>query len=257
MRRVLSAAFALGILTACGGRITGPSSSTSPSPARTSVASTPPTTTTTTPPSPTASPTPQAQVELPAGAPRKFGEPVEPDKIPLADIAPPHSQLTDSWLGPSPTGAAGQVVFTWSRGSDPFSAEHGLEVWQRFVDQPAWRVVYAFTDASDSGVLGVRFENGDLTGDGAEDLLTFEDTGGSGACGLWRVVESGAGFAAEIYNRQACDTQIEMGAGDLQVTEAVYLPGDAHCCPSKTRHTTLAWDGTAWQVTGRSVTPND
>ncbi len=178
------------------------------------------------------------------------------DQVPLADLAPPNAQITDDWLAPPTSDAIPQIAFTWTRGADPFASERGLEVWQRFPDKPAWRVVYAFTDAADSGVLGVRFETGDLTGDGVQDLLTFEDMGGSGACGIWRVVESGVGSATEIYDKHTCDTQVELGAYGLQITEAVFEPGDAHCCPSKTRNTTLAWDGTAWQVTSRSVTPN-
>jgi hypothetical protein len=177
--------------------------------------------------------------------------------VPLADIAPPGARVDNSFVvGPSSNAIEG-IQLTWTRGSDPFGAEHGFEIWQRFADEPAWRVVYAFTDASDSGVLGVRFDNGDLTGDGIDDTLTFEGTSGSGACGVWRVIETGAGFAAEIYDRQTCDTQIETGAGTLEVTEAVYMPSDAHCCPSKTRRTSLKWDGEGWEVIAREVTPND
>ena len=46
-----------------------------------------------------------------------------------------------------------------------------------------WRAVYAFTDPARSGVFGIRVDTGDLTGDAIADLLSFEDLGGSGACG--------------------------------------------------------------------------
>ena len=65
------------------------------------------------------------------------------------------------------------------------------------------------------GVLGISMEPGDLTGDGIVDLLTNEHTGGSGACGRWRVIASEPGVATEIFRRDTCDTDIAIAAGDF------------------------------------------
>jgi hypothetical protein len=149
------------------------------------------------------------------------------------------------------------VAFAWARGSDPFATQSGFEVWTRTRRaEPPWQVVYAFTDEPSSGVLGVRAEAfADVTGDGVPDALTFEDLGGSGACGVWRVVRMGRGDATEIYAKQTCDAQMRILGRELQIRASVYRPGDAHCCPSAYRTTTLRWSGEGWDVVDRSTTP--
>jgi hypothetical protein len=104
-------------------------------------------------------------------------------------------------------------------------------------------------------VLGVRLSSADLTGDGVDDLLTEEQRGGSGACATWRVIASAAGSAAEIFLRDGCDTEISAINGTLEIREAVYEPGDPHCCPSAYRTTVLAWDGQAWQQLSSELKP--
>ncbi len=42
----------------------------------------------------------------------------------------------------------------------------------------------------------------------------------------------------------------------LEITEAVYAPGDAHCCPSAFRTTVLTYAGDGrWTVASKTVTP--
>jgi hypothetical protein len=148
------------------------------------------------------------------------------------------------------------IVALWSRGEDPFARALGLVVWAPFADPPPWRVVYAFTDRPREQVLGIRPQTGDLTGDGREDLLTFEETGGSGACGVWRVIAQTDEGAEEILHRETCDTTIDLtDQGTLSVREAVFAPDDPHCCPSAVRLTTLAWTGARWRVVERTVEP--
>ena len=96
-------------------------------------------------------------------------------------------------LQTTPQDPIDQIALAWRRGADPFASTHGLVVWQRS-DGPEWRALYAFTDRPRTGVLGISMEPGDLTGDGIVDLLTNEHTGGSGACGRWRVVASNPGW---------------------------------------------------------------
>ena len=209
------------------------------------------------PPSPTAppgTPTILPTIDLPNDAPRAYPNDVGVDQVPIADLLPPGAHATGVSRLSASQGSVPEIAAAWTRGSNPFAAEHGLVVWQPFDAGKPWRVVYAFTDGPSSGVLGVRFETGDLTGDGVSDALTFEDTGGSGGCGVWRVVESGTGSASEIFRRGTCDAQVEMGAGALLIREAQYEPGDAHCCPSRFRTTTLRWNGGRWVVVHRTLT---
>ena len=55
-----------------------------------------------------------------------------------------------------------------------------------------------------------------------------------------------------------CDGRIEPGPriARARVTRSVYREGDAHCCPSAMRMTTLTWNGTAWKVTDRTLIEN-
>jgi hypothetical protein len=61
--------------------------------------------------------------------------------------------------------------------------------------------------------------------------------------------------AEQIWNRTTCDTQVRPADGDLVVREAVFETGDAHCCPSAFRTTTLRWNGETWDVVSRETTP--
>jgi hypothetical protein len=249
MRRLAAVTFFVLLASSCGGE-----SAPVPSPSRTNQP-------TATPPGPSltgtvATPTPPTSptIEVPVDAPTTYGRRLTSDKVPVADLVPLGAEVTTAWRLPPTTDQVPQIALAWTRGVDPFSAEHGFEVWQQFPDKPPWRVVYAFTDPPSEGVLGVRFDVGDVTGDAIPDVLTFEDKGGSGGCGDWRVVQSGAGFATAILRRSTCDTQIEIASGRLRIRAAEYEPGDSHCCPSRFRTTTIRWDGKAWTVVDRVVT---
>jgi hypothetical protein len=106
-------------------------------------------------------------------------------------------------------------------------------------------------------VFGIRVDAGDLTGDAIPDLLSFEDVGGSGACGTYRVIASTVGDASEIFRRATCDTEIAISKGDLRVREAVFEPDDPHCCPSAFRTSVLRWNGATWEEVSSEVVPTD
>lgn len=249
MRRLATFSTLLVLVTSCGVE-----SAPVPSPTRTVEP-------TATSPSPTltgtATPilTPSPVIDVPVDAPTTYGRRQSTDKVPVAELVPVGAEVTTVRRLLSSPGSVPQIALAWTRGLDPFSAEHGFELWQLFLHAPAWRVVYAFTDPPSEGVLGVRFDVGDVTGDAIPDALTFEDKGGSGGCGVWRVVQSGAGFATPIFRRSTCDTQIELASGTLRIRSAEYEPGDSHCCPSRFRTTTIRWDGYGWTVVDRVVTP--
>ena len=259
MRRLLPVALVLvtAAAAACGG---GPVDVARPTPGSrpASTGSTP------APPSPTPTPTVTPSgpwsagnraVEVPRGAPTTYRRALSADQVPARELIPRHAAVVSAWRLAQPEVAVPQVGIAWSRGPDPFSAEHGFVVWQAFPSRPAWRAVYAFYDPPSTAVLGVRFETGDVTGDGMPDALTFEDLGGSGACGIWRVIASEVGSAREIYRKQTCDGELRISEGDLVLREAVFAPSDAHCCPSRYRTTTLSWDGGTWRVVDKVVQP--
>jgi hypothetical protein len=249
----LAALLAFG-LTACGGQpVATPSgrrSATTAGPTSAAVA-TPSTTSQTAAPSASASL--DADVRLPADAPTTFDHDAPAADVPIRALAPAGAAVSASWAAPTDAGVDA-LMFAWTSGGDPLRGGSGFEVWIRAAASPAWRVAYAFSDGPSSGVLGVRFENGDVTGDGVPDALTFEDTGGSGACGTWRVVRLDAADAAELFSKQTCDTDIRIVNDELRVRAAVYAPADAHCCPSAYRTTTLRWSGQGWDVVGRTTT---
>ncbi|HET7236771.1 MAG TPA: hypothetical protein VFK59_10115 [Actinomycetota bacterium] len=224
-----------------------------PSPSVVPTATTPPDTPS---PEPTSSPTPEPS---PRPIPPAWARPIEEDLDPeaLADDAliPPGATLTGRVELPAAGSTPDQVAVAYALGEDPFAAEHGVAVWERFADLPAWSVVYAFVDPPEEGVLGIRLEAGDLTGDGHADVLTLEDRGGSGACGTWTVVSGTAEDTARIFRRQTCDAEIVIDDGGLRLREAVFEPDDPHCCPSAFRTSRLEWDGERFVVVSSDETP--
>jgi len=249
MRRLAALSILLILATSCGVE-----SAPVPSPTRTvEPTATSPRPTLTGAATPT--PIPSPVVDVPVDAPTTYGRRQAADKVPVADLVPVGAEVTKPWTLPPTSDQVPQIALAWTRGVDPFSSEHGFELWQQFGEPPPWRVVYAFTDPPSARVLAVRFDVGDVTGDAIPDVLTFEDKDGSGGCGVWRVVRSGAGFATPIFHRSTCDTQIELASGTLRIRAAEYDPGDSHCCPSRFRTTTIRWDGGGWTVVDRVVTP--
>lgn len=233
-----------------------------PSPTPTSTPASPsPTTSPTEPPSPTASPSvspspAEPVLRLPADAPTALEDPEGLAAVAagdLAPLAPPGAEVTHSAVSVTPDDPLDQIALTWRRGDDPFAAEQGFVVWQRFESGPTWRAVYAFTDKPAKGVLGIDLETGDLTGDGIPDAFTLEQRGGTGACGTWRVIASAPEAATEVFRRSACDTEIRVDGTRLALRENVYEPDDPHCCPSAIRYAVLEWDGEAFVETSSDL----
>jgi hypothetical protein len=248
--RALPLLLAASLLAACRADVAGAPSASPPSPTPLPTMPPPsPTTGPSTPPSPPA-------LELPTDAPTTFAEPLDPAQIPSTALTPPDSRVTASWTMTPPADPIGLIGLAWARGGDPFSSQHGFVVWQRFDGQaPAWRAAYAFTDRAARGILGIRLSVGDLTHDGIDDVLTFEDAGGSGGCGMWRVISPTRGGTEQIFHKPTCDTEILSSAGTLRITEAVYEPGDAHCCPSSFLISILRWSGTSWREVSARRSP--
>ena len=136
-------------------------------------------------------PTVDPDVRLPEGMPAIVDDPADLAAIASGDLgplAPPGASDENRSTIDDPFE---QIVLTWSDGVPP-EGRNGLIVWQRSEDG-TWRAVYAFTDPARRGVFGIRVDTGDLTGDAIPDILSFEDVGGSGACGTYRVIATSGG----------------------------------------------------------------
>jgi hypothetical protein len=165
--------------------------------------------------------------------------------------------VTGSWF--VRTVAGDGIVVAWEApGSDPFRTDRGVVVWRHTGEPALWRPVFAVGYRADRHpVLGITAATGDVTGDGSEDALVFAETGGSGVCGIYLVVDVATGTQA--FHRSVCDTTIAPSSDPegLLVTEAVYAHGDPHCCPSATRTTVLRRDPDgAWITASETTVPN-
>jgi hypothetical protein len=211
-----------------------------------------PTPSPTTEPSPEPSPSPEPVL---GEMPRTFGPDLEPSEIPAERLVPNGADLTGRWFGFTDEGVV--VLVAWVEpGGDLFRLPRGFAVWTRYSSSPHWRAALVERHPANERVQEIQIETTDLTGDGSDDALVFEGVGGSGACGLWLVIDL---LRIEpTFDTSLCDGRVAPappGAPGLEITESVFRQGDAHCCPSAIRRTTLAWDGAAWRVTARDVTP--
>ena len=200
-------------------------------------------------PSATAAPAPSATVSLPAGVPSSYPDAVNAADLPPASLVPVGSTPSELWPVAAPEGTQYAVVAYTEPSGDPFRQVHGVVVWRRSAGEPPWQPVFAASDPPDAGVVEIRATIGDVTGDGSPDALTFADTGGSGACGIWRVLDLAGNTQA--FRRHTCDTTIDISADPigLVIREAVFAPGDAHCCPSAWKISTLTYEpASGWTV---------
>jgi hypothetical protein len=193
---------------------------------------------------------------VPAGTPASFDEDVESPDVPPEALIPPGTSLIDVWYAETSAGSSILVAYV-DPGTDPLRLEHGLVVWRRFPGQPEpWRPVFGLLDPPERGVVELHAIVGDATGDGSPDALTFENTGGSGVCGTWRVIDLAANVI--VFTEKACDTTIDLANDPVGLVEreAVFAPGDAHCCPSSTKTSLLTFDEvTGWTVYSATEQP--
>jgi hypothetical protein len=206
--------------------------------------------------SPSSAPSPSPIPSLPPGLPPSFQDDVPPGDVPAAALIPIGAEVTGSWEAATTEGDA--MVVAWSMpGPDPFRQDRGIVAWRRFDDGGLpWRPVWgeAFPARRDP-VLGVSSQVADVTGDGSEDAIVFAEGGGSGGCGVTLVIDLVAG--TEVFRQEGCDRSVDPSSDPvgLRITEAVYAPGDPHCCPSSVRTTTLVdVDGT-WERASATTSP--
>jgi hypothetical protein len=176
--------------------------------------------------------------------------------VPAAALVPLKTQVTGTWYGVTSEGEA--IVVAWQvPGDDPLRLARGIAVWRRFDDGAApWRPVLGEIVPRVAGVLGIDGLPADVTGDASDDVLLDLTTGGSGGCGRAIVLDLAAGDV--VFDDEGCDRRVEPHAGPtgLLITEAVYEPGDPHCCPSSFTETVLTYaGGGAWDVASERAVP--
>ena len=193
---------------------------------------------------------------VPDGTPPSYDRDLDAASLPAGALVPPGTEPTDVWPAISPDGTQFALIAFAATSNDPFRRARGLVLWRRFDDAPAWRAVYGVTDPPRAGVLEIHALIGDATGDGSPDAITFEDVGGSGGCGTWRVLDLAAN--ADVFARETCDTTIDLSRDPigLVVRQAIFAPDDAHCCPSSTRISILTFDdASGWTVSSSTERP--
>jgi hypothetical protein len=185
--------------------------------------------------------------------PTSFTTDLSPSELPPEKLVPRTADVTGEWFAFTDQGV--MVLIAWVEpGTDYSRLPRGFAVWRRFDAEPHWRTALVTRHDPEDGIQEIQITTGDMTGDGSDDAMVFEGSGGSGACGRWSVVDLARG--KETYRRDLCDGRIEpgaMGSPGLVLTESVFRPGDAHCCPSAIRRTTLVWTGSEWRVTDRTL----
>ena len=203
-------------------------------------------------PSPSLEPSPSPDLQ-PGTMPTAFGADLAPPQLPPEELVPFGADVTGEWFASTDRGV--MVLIAWVEpGTDFARLPRGMAVWRRFDADPHWRTALVTRHDPEDGIQEIQIATGDVTGDGSDDALVFEGVGGSGGCGRWSVVDLSQ--LKETFRRDLCDGRIEpgpLGSPGLVLTGSVYRQGDAHCCPSAIRRTTLIWTGTMWRVADRSL----
>lgn len=166
---------------------------------------------------------------------------------PSAFMLAPERARTRVYAVRAAGGEPALLAVLWDRGVRTAAyarpqTQHGLIVWRQ--TRRGWRLAYARRGSRSLPYVGVRL--GDVTHDGHQDVLMTEGSGGSGGCGIRRVIASARGDLREIFRRAMCETEIEARGGDLVVPEPIGPcpdPGGAAHCFGGTRTETWRWNG--------------
>ena len=215
----------------------------------------------TTTPTPTSTPAPTASApasvvpsDVPSGTPAGYAKDVGASNLPPSALVPAGVGVTDAWSTTTSAGETAGVAYVAA--GDPLQVPHGLVIWRRSPGVvPPWKPVFGLTTDTGSGVFQIETLLGEATGDGSDDALVFEATGGSGACGITLLLDLAAN--AQVFRKTACDTVVSFSPSPvgLSIRQAVFGPSDSHCCPSAFRTTVLTYTGTTWVVASRTSSP--
>jgi hypothetical protein len=142
-----------------------------------------------------------------------------------------------------------QRALLWRIGGhseDPASALYGVSVVEGDTR--------LYSHRAPRGALRISTETGDFNGDGRQDVLVFDDTDGSGACGDYRAVVTGPGSARAALTRPLCEDQGSIHAihGGLLFSlgerKDPKTRGQIHCCYLSVHRTLRRWNGARWVI---------
>jgi hypothetical protein len=168
------------------------------------------------------------------------------DTKPKPSLVPPGAKVVeDRPLG----GTVDQRVVTWRIGGhaeEPASGLYGVTIWRG--------KERLYTHRARTGAAGIYVETGDFTTDGRDDVLLFDDTGGSGGCGVYRALTTSGGRFRQVLVRFLC---VDKGSIHLRPNALVFRFGeqedpntanDIHCCFMFVRTTVKRWNGDRFVV---------
>jgi hypothetical protein len=158
-------------------------------------------------------------------------------------LAPHGARIVSRATLPATATVPSQTVVVWARplADDPAVKRFGVRLWQ------GRTIVYEHR--SPVNTESAEFEAGDFTGDGHDDLLVFDNTDGSGGCGVYRALATSPGSVRQVSLRLLCEDQ---GSIHLQRQGLVFRMGEqrdpataqqTHCCYRFVRTTVRRWNG--------------
>src|SRR5439155_8316566 len=173
-----------------------------------------------------------------------------------ASLVPADAQVEGVWhLGGRPP----ELALTYARTPIPGStfARRGLAVWRFVSTNGGWRriglmerMAYAF-----------HVRTADVNADGRQDVLVFQDEGGSGGWGTWRLLVPDGRHVRKVWARYASTDTAWAAVARLRlvVFDAVgsskdpKTDGYIHCCWLRWRRAIYVWDGRRLVVAARTV----
>jgi hypothetical protein len=168
---------------------------------------------------------------------------------PKPSLAPPGARV----IGVRPL-SDDQRVLVWRIGGhpeDPASALYGVTVVEGRTR--------LYSHRAPRGALRTSVETGDLSGDGRQDVLVFDDTDGSGACGDYRAIVTASGTAQTAFTQSLCEDQgsIHAARGGLLFSlgerKDPTTRDQIHCCYLFVHRTLKRWSGRRWLVVSSTL----
>jgi outer membrane murein-binding lipoprotein Lpp len=187
----------------------------------------------------------------PAAQPLRLSGAPKPVKLIPADAVVSHV-----WRVPQGGGLGPELAVSWKRIAMVDSAleTQGLVVWER--SGRLWRVVYSSRLPRE--LEGLNARQGDVNGDGHDDLLLFEDMGGSAGCGLYRVLAPTRNGVEQLFVRKGCGdyTRAWVRRSALVMYQGIVkdprTANQIHCCWRVWQRTTIRWRGSTVASIGRA-----
>lgn len=151
------------------------------------------------------------------------------------------------------TGGPAKVAVSWVRfGKDEPFGVFTVSLWERLPASSSWHPIYtrSVSGSKAYGLHDIRLRTADITLDGRDELVIFEDLDGSAGNYLYRVLKVDGDQVRQLEARLTStdDTTIIAQPGALISYDGIgkdpkTLAG-IHCCPRYWRRTVKRWNGT-------------